>query len=271
MLEEGRETVLQAEHGDEVRPPDGDVERFPIRGETDGGGVRPARAVRWEELVRLHRGEAEAVHRIGEELIALFADKIEPCMVGVEDAVAGAGPGGEVQGPGGGKAVLQVKYPHLVQTEAGHQQPAAVEEGLVAARLGADLQPADQAQPAAGGLIDQHMAVVVVGGVNAPLVPGQKAGGGVLGEHDVQHRAAGGGGVQQGETRPAAGFGDGGEQAAVPGGVFGVGLGVDKGRGAEDAGIGVQGEAVGARGVGRGVGPDIAVDEGHWIAPFSGA
>ena len=42
MLEEGRETVLQAEHGDEVRPPDGDVERFPIRGETDGGGVRPA-------------------------------------------------------------------------------------------------------------------------------------------------------------------------------------------------------------------------------------
>ena len=252
------ETLAQAEDADQMGAPDGDVESLLVLGQADGRGVGLAGVTCGKNGDHAFQLEVQAADAVGEELVGGLTDKEEPLVVCGEHTVPGAGAGGKFQGAGGGKAVFRVENADFVQLQAGNQHPASVKHDLVAAGFLCDEELADQLQPAAFGAVDQHMAVVIAGGVQQALMPGHETGGGLFTDMGVQQLGFPAGNVQQSGAAAPVIFGDGGKQAPVPGGVFGVGLTVQQHRVAEHAGFGIQAEAVGAGIFRRGIGADIS-------------
>ena len=159
VLEGPGQTVFKTKYGDKIRFADGDIEAALILTEPYGGGLGLSGELGREDGDRVFQCECGAVDRVSKELVACFADKVESGVVRGEYAVPGACACGKSQLARGLTAAVIFKNKDFIPFQAGNQQPALMEQDLMAAGFLSQEDAAYQVELLLIHAVDQHVAV----------------------------------------------------------------------------------------------------------------
>ncbi len=164
----------------EIGTPYRKIEVFFICGQPDCCGLGIGKIAFRQNRAYIFQGEVQPVHLVGEKFIAGFAYQIKFGMCPIKNAMTWAGTGRKIQLFYRRVILIQIKNTDLIQTQAGNQKKMVMEQNLMASGLFPHKNPAHLLQFPLMHLINQDMTIVIVGGVDASMMPGEKTGGNIF-------------------------------------------------------------------------------------------